>query len=199
MKKTLLLFGLCLMATACADDDATPTNSPNPTSGNKVLALKIDLLTNTFEGGKEMEFDATVDNFTIAADYDFPGDFGGVTLNYAEVSQPLFSGTIHWMGLGEMTYPVIDAPTAFAVMDNETPQPAAANFEVIAYSEYGYTQPYFEEAPDYNAIWDAVDHLQLVEDYRTANPTAKVQLFLYTPSVGGGDPTQWDWIVFLKN
>ncbi|MES2488027.1 MAG: hypothetical protein V4581_19020 [Bacteroidota bacterium] len=202
MKKTMLLFGLCAIFASCSDDDnSDPVNVILPVlDANKVLALKVDLLTNTFEGGKVLEFEGPTDTFTISADYNVPGDFGDITLKYNEVDANLFEGTIHWMGLGEITYPSFELPNAFAAIDNETAMPAANGFEFVSYgSEFGSPSPYYEENADLAAIWDAVDNLQLVKDYRITNPNAKVQLFLYTPSVGVGNPAEWDWIIFLKN
>jgi len=200
MKKTMLLFGLCALFASCADDDAAPANNPSPVTGNKVLMLKVDLLTNAFEGGKQLEFDAAVETFTISADYNVPGDFGDITLKYSELNASLFAGTIHWMGLGQITYPDFELSDTFTLMQGETAMPGANDFEFVGYGgELGSPSPYYQENADVAAIWDAVDNLQLVQDYRAANPGAKVQLFLYTPSVGVGDPAQWDWIIFLKN
>jgi len=196
MKKTLLLLGLCALAASCADDDALPANNPNPVAGNKVLVLKVDLLTNAFEGGKQLEFDSA-ENFTIASYYNAPGDFGDIKLRYNEVEGDLFAGTIHWMGLGQITYPEFEMPNAFTSMQGETAMPAATDFELVPVAQG--EPPYEWPDTNYGAIWDAIDNLQLVQDYRAANPGAKVQLFLYTPSVGVGNPAEWDWIIFLKN
>jgi hypothetical protein len=196
MKKTIILAGLCALFASCADDDANPGTLP-PVSGNKVLALKVDLLTNAFEGGKELEFNEAGD-FSVAIDYNAPGDFGDITLFYEEVQQPIFVGTIHWMGLGEITYPQFNTPDSFEVLGSAAAQPAEDDFYHIPYPTAA-SQPYYPYPPDLNAIWDAVDNLELVQAYRQANPSAKVKIFLYTPSVGDGNPEEWDWIIFIKN
>ncbi|MCW4468221.1 hypothetical protein OGH69_04515 [Flavobacterium sp. MFBS3-15] len=196
MKKTILLFGLTLAMslTACSDDD---TSTNQPAGNNKVLLLKVDLLTNTFEGGKELSFEEA-DTFTITPEYVSPADFGSIKLKYEETGETIFDGTIHWNGLGEMSYPAaLDAPSSFAVMDNEIAMPASSD---IVHVEYGDGETGFPFLTiDHEAIWESISHLQLVEDYRARNPNAKVNIFLYAPSVGIGDPADWDWFVILKN
>jgi len=196
MKKTILLFGLTLAMslTACSDDD---TSTNQPAGNNKVLLLKVDLLTNTFEGGKELSFEEA-DTFTITPEYVSPADFGSIKLKYEETGETIFDGTIVWNGLGRMTYPgTLDTPNSFNVMDNEVPVPESSQFQVVEFSGDGIG---FTLMPsDREAIWESISHLQLVEDYRTSNPDAKVTLFLYTPSMGMGNPMEWDWFVILKN
>jgi hypothetical protein len=198
MKNKILLFSAFLLLGACADDDSTTVDNPQNeiVTGNKVLLLKVDLTNSTFEGGKELSFEDH-DAFTISPVYNVPGDFGDITLKYAELDQPIFAGTIHWMGLGEMTYPeALTGAEEFEATDVAVPMPAQSDFEIV---EYDGLQPYFIETLDYNAIWNAIDNLQIVSDYRATNPDAKVRLFLYSPSVGVGNPLEWDWYVIFKN
>jgi hypothetical protein len=195
MKKIFLLAGLCGLMASCADDNNNTTNTPPDVSGNKVLALKVDLLTNTFEGAKVLEFDS-LDDFTVAVDYNPPGDFGDVTLNYAEAQQPLFAGSIIWMGTGQITYPDFEPASAFESSNGAAIQPANEDFELIANGE-GEAAPW--QSLEYASIWDAIDNLEVVKAYRVANPNAAVKLYLYTPSVGVGNPEEWDWIIFIKN
>ncbi|WP_294818186.1 hypothetical protein [uncultured Flavobacterium sp.] len=199
MKKKFLFLGLGLAAlfTGCADDDALPANDANPVNGNKVLMLKVDLLTNTFEGGRQLSFEEA-ESFTITPEYVSPGDFGSIKLKYEETGETIFDGTIVWNGLGQMSYPeTLDVPNSFAVMNNETAMPDPEDFVHVEYGEGEIGFPFL--TIDHQGIWDAVDNLQLVEDYRASNPGAKVNIFLYAPSVGIGDPAQWDWFVILKN
>lgn len=190
MKKSILLLVAGVLMVACSGDSNTMVDEEN-----KVLLLKVDLLTNTFEGGKELFFPDN-ENFTISTVYHPPGDFGDITLNYDEVNMPIFAGGIIWMGLGEITYPEsMDAPEEFTLTQTEAEMPAPSEFALVYYEEFAN----YPEVIDYESIWDAVDNLNLVKLYRIINPQAKVNLFLYTPSVGIGDPADWDWIVILKN
>ncbi len=196
MKKKFLFLGLGLafLFTACADDDAS---SNQPSGNNKVLLLKVDLLTNTFEGGKELSFEEA-EAFTISPEYVSPGDFGSIKLKYQETGETIFDGSIVWNGLGQMTYPAaLNAASSFAVTDNEAAMPESDDFVHVGYGEGETGLPFV--TIDHEAIWESINNLQLVEDYRVSNPDAKVNLFLYTPSVGFGNPEEWDWFVILKN
>jgi len=197
MKKTILLFALSALFAACSEDDAQPVQAQNEVDiENKVLLLKVDLLTHAFEGGKELIF-PEADGFTIETDYLSPGDFGNITLKYAEVDQMIFDGTIHWMGLGNMNYPEnLDAPETFSIVEDAAEMPALSGFELVSYGNEGITVPI---EPDHQLIWNSIDNLTQVKAYRQSNPEAKVHLFLYTPSVGIGNPEEWDWYVILKN
>jgi hypothetical protein len=198
MKKIILLLSLSTMLFAsCAEDDAAPVSNNNEANiENKVLMLKVDLQTHQFEGGKELVF-PEAEGFTITTDYVSPGDFGSIKLNYAEVEQPIFDGTITWMGLGERSYPEnIDPADSFTVIEDGVAMPELSDFELV---DYGEGAGVADQWVDHQSIWAAIDNLQQVQAYRQSNPDAKVHLFLYTPSVGIGDPADWDWYVILKD
>lgn len=197
MKNKLLLMGLCLSVMACSDDNSDPVDE-NPQSGNKVVLLKVDATNFAFEGGKELTFEEA-SSFTISHEYNLPGDFGSIKLKYEELDAPIFDGDIHWMGLGGMNYPeAIDPVSSFESIATAVPMPDESLRELVLYDEFVPVDewPY---AANYEQLWDAVDNLQIVKEYREANPGAKVHFFLYTPSVGVGDPAEWDWFIILKN
>lgn len=198
MKNKLLFMGLCLTVMACSDDNSNPVNEENPQAGNKVILLKVDATTFAFEGGKELTFD-DASTFTISHEYNLPGDFGSIKLKYEELNAPIFDGDIHWMGLGGMNYPeAIDPVSSFEPITTAVPIPDASLRELVLYDEFVPVEdwPY---AANYEVLWGAVDNLEIVKEYREANPNAKVHFFLYTPSVGGGNPAEWDWFIILKN
>ncbi|GGB85774.1 hypothetical protein GCM10007424_27330 [Flavobacterium suaedae] len=193
MKNFILSLGLVALLASCSSDDSNPVQE-TPTA-NKVVMLKVDLETNVFEGGKELTF-PEANSFTISTIYNEPGDFGDITLKYEEVNETIFAGDIVWMGLGEMTYPeTLNTADDFLSVDETVAFPMEDNFQIIEYSEYNY----YPESIDYSAIWGAIDNLQIVQEYRDSNPDSKINLFLYTPSVGVGNPAEWDWYVILKN
>lgn len=195
MKNKILLMGLGLLLVACSDETTAPVEKVKE---NKVLMLKVDLLTSAFEGGKELTFEEA-SAFTIGVDYESPGDFGGIKLKYQELNAPLFEGTIHWMGLGEMSYPEIDPPSAFSTSEILVMLPGENQREVIQYLPDAMPLDEWPYQPDYETLWSAVSSLHIVRDYRAANPNSKVNFFLYTPSVGVGNPADWDWFIILKN
>lgn len=159
---------------------------------SKILLLKVDYLTNSFEGGKELLFSQSSENFTIATQYTPPGDFGNIKLIYEEINKVIFDGDIIWMGLGHINYPQNILP--------------ASEFRYVMTCDYVMPEGGFENVfnpqgafYDYSQIWTSVQGLVKVREYLRSNPDATVKLFLYTPSVGVGNPEDWDWILFLKN
>lgn len=194
-------MGVAALAISCSSDAAAPVDQPvavNPVTEpaeNKVMLLKVNFQDYAFEGGVELTF-PEADTFTISSDYAAPGDFGSIILNYAETGQPLFMGEIVWAGLGHMIYPcAMNTPDMFEPASQAIPMPAVSNFVTVDYDEFAI----YPDVIDYQSIWSAVDDLALVKQYREQNPNADVHLFLYTPSVGVGDPAEWDWYVILKN
>jgi len=211
MKNALLLLGLCMAFASCSEDENQPLDNTNPVTtenpenpanpgggDNNVLLLQVDATTYAFEGGKELTFDAA-STFTIATDYVSPGDFGSVKLRYDELDATIFDGTITWMGFGERSYPeTIDAAESFTTLDEALAMPELSQFYEVELGE-SEGEGLQSMDPDLQALWGAIDNLEAVKDYREINPDAKIGLFLYTPSVGIGNPEEWDWFVILKN
>ena len=166
------------------------TNEPM-TNGN-VLMLKVDYLTDTFEGGYEFTFDNVPNSFTIRREYKSPGDFGYVKFFYYETGDILFHGSIIWDGEGQIHFP--ENLLSVAEFD-------AVHSENLVIPKNGFENIMAEFQPnnvDYEPIWGRVQNLVKVREYLKANPEQKVKIFLYTPCVGGGNPEHWDWILFLK-
>lgn len=159
---------------------------------SKVLVLKVDYLTNQFEGGTELTFTKSSPNFNIQPIYISPGDFGNISMIYQDINELLFDGSIVWMGKGYIKYPRNFIP--------------ANRFELVLTSDYVIPKNGFENVfnsnntnYDYSPIWSSVQSLVKVREYIRSNPNSTAKLFLYTPSVGVGNPEDWDWIIFLKN
>lgn len=159
---------------------------------SKVLVLKVDYLTNQFEGGTELTFTKSSPNFNIQPIYISPGDFGNISMIYQDINELLFDGSIVWMGKGYIKYPRNFIP--------------ANRFEIVLTSDYVIPKNGFENVfnpnntnYDYSPIWSSVQSLVKVREYLRSNPNSTAKLFLYTPSVGAGNPEDWDWIIFLKN
>lgn len=203
-KITLLLVLLAFCFGCSSEDHPAIDNSPAPNTAkpgrnipqqnavlNKAMLLKVDYLTQTFEGGKELIFPNNP-NFNLIWEYNAPSDFGSVTLVYADEGQPIFEGTIVWMGLGAMSYPPSLMPASSFATGGALPMPNINTFLFMDYSQTNFTVPYA-------AIWDAIKNLQVVAQYRLTNPNAPIRIFVYTPSVGVGNPADWDYFVLLKN
>lgn len=206
--KIIFLVSAVLLLLGCSTDQGNTLEIPGQPENrqaqnspqhfpyaNKIVLLKVDFLTHNFEGGKELVFKGA-QNFTIASIYQSPGDFGGISLKYAELNETFFEGTIHWMGLGQMQYPEqLDSADAFQTIGNTVPMPNAALLATVAYDEFAY----YPDPMPCAEIWNAIENLQVVAQYRGSNPNGMVNIFLYTPSVGVGNPEDWDYFVILKN
>lgn len=191
MKKILyfLVFISLTIFSGCDDHD---TDCDLDNSTNKVLMLKVDYTTFNIEGVKEFQFDQQTDTFTIVSDYMSTKDFGYIRLMYKELNQQLFYGTIWWDGLGEMIFPAsLDSPENLESVPTDD----------VIFPINGFNSAYlvFYSDLDFFNIWLNVQHLEKVRQYLHMNPNQTVNMFLYTPSVGGGDPLEWDYFVFLKN
>jgi hypothetical protein len=180
------LSALFIISAGCTDKE-----KENEESNNHVLMLIVDYTTNIFEGGKELSFNKNNSTFTITYDYNPPGDFGDIKLFYSELKEMLFYGTIIWMGCGKIEYPENLLPA-----DHFAP----TFTEDYIFPTNGFETVFHEDTRDdeYTTIWSSVQNVIKAREYLSSNPSQKVKIFFYTPSVGLGNPADWKWILFLK-
>jgi hypothetical protein len=175
----IALFFLALLG--CTKDDSC-----------KILLLKVDYMTNTFEGGHEQVLSERIagsDTIPIMVEYAPPGDFGNIRLIYKPTSETIFDGSIIWMGTGKISYPKsFYDPSNYPKLSNQINLP---NSSQIQY--FNYFSP---KNLDYSNIWESINDLKIVLEY--LNSQKKIVFFLYTPSVGAGDPNTWDWFVIFN-
>lgn len=191
MKAKILLFTLLSILFGCNSSEMNTDVDFETEAASQVLMLKVDYTTNTFKGATVLNFTKKTENFTIEKEYVEPSDFGSIKLVYKELDKLLFFGTIHWMGLGKMTFPEKWEPAS----DFKT-----TDLKDIAQPHNVFTNLFDpqNQKPDYSKAWHSVQKLVKVREYLTANPNQAVNLFLYTPSVGAGNPDDWYWVIFLK-
>lgn len=164
-------------------------DNPNKT---KILLLRVDYLTKTFEGGKELILETPTyigDSLPILIDYQAPGDFGNIALSYKTVDYKIFEGSIIWMGCGEINYPAFNTSSHFSTQATEIEMPDTSAIQYI-HTEKSIV------SDDLIAIWNSVNHLKAVSEY--AKSHKKIGLFLYTPSVGIGNPADWDYFLLFN-
>lgn len=192
MKNILCFLVLIPLVIFSGCDDSDSDHHHENHAKNKVLMLKIDYNTFTLEGYKEFQFDLQTDSFTIVREYQEPSDFGYIRFIYKELNQQLFYGTMWWDGLGNVIYPTaLDPIDDFeSVTTNDVVFPLNGFTNLFSYN--------ISSMPFFN-IWLNIQHLVIVRQYLDSNPNQKVYMFLYTPSVGFGDPLEWDYYIFLKN
>lgn len=186
MKRIFYILLLCSLMTACSKEISKLHD-------NQLLLLQVDYVTHTFEGGKVLSIDSeitAVDTIPIIVNYLPAGDFGNISLFYESEDQMIFDGSIIWMGTGERKFPVDFASVNdFSTIENPIPKPDNSKFQFIH-------QNSLLEDFDYQSIWDAISNLEVVEEHLTSHK--KIGIFLYTPSVGAGDPNTWDYYVILN-
>jgi len=195
--KFLTLFILVLPFLSC-QKEGTPTTTYTEyniekDTVNKVLILKLRYLDYSFVGGYELEFPDT-NSFTLNTNYYSPGDFGSVNVYYQEFNELLFDGTIIWMGTGQQTFPqtIIDSNNFESIPINY-PLPDTNSFVKLLDDTYNIDVGFHSQ------LWDAINNLKIVHQYRYNSPNSNINLLKYTPSVGSGNPEDWYWYVFLKN
>ena len=187
--KLVIHVALFLTFLSCSKKNTQPVATSS--NSNTVLVLKVDYNTNQFEGGKELSFADTCSKMTLTNEYVAPGDFGSIKLKYQELNEIIFDGTMVWAGLGRVNYPqnLLNANLFDRVMTTDYVSPIAGFENVFNPDSIIY---------NYNPIWTSVQNLVKVRQYLYSNPNATVKLFLYTPSVGMGNPADWDWYIFMK-
>ena len=90
-------------------DSAWSVSEDNITEDyNSIVILKVDYMTNKFEGGYEQQINSEItdaDTIPITIKYKAPGDFGNISLYYKPTNDLLFDGSIIWNGTGTINYP----------------------------------------------------------------------------------------------
>jgi len=183
--KTLKFLALFFILLGCTKDDNNDRC--------KILLLRVDYMTNTFEGGHEQILSMEItdsDTIPIIVDYDPPGDFGNIKLYYEPTNELIFNGSIIWMGTGEIYYPesFLD-PSQYSTLSNVLDLPDISRIQNLYYD-------IDDEPIDYSNIWGSINELEIVSEYLQSHK--KIIFFLYTPSVGVGDPNTWDWFVIMN-
>lgn len=180
----IFIFLVALLFQGCDKDEVDKSN--------RILLLQVDYVTNVFEGGKELKISnnfTSSDTIPIVVDYKAPGDFGNITLYYEPTNEMIFDGSIIWMGTGEIKFPnEFLTADEFPLMDTFLEEPELTKFQTIFFNLNN-------QSINYNAIWSSINKLGIVDEYLKSDK--KIGLFLYTPSVGVGDPNEWDWFVIL--
>lgn len=185
-KKTITRFLGVVLLFGCSKDNLIDE------SKNNLLILKIDYVTGKFEGAIEQALtgEANSDSIPIRVNYRKPGDFGDISLYYLPSNQLVFNGSIIWMGRGEISYPQnFRSANNFKHLDAAISQPDADRFQVIFYN-------LVNNPIDYAKIWNSIRKLKIVSEYLRGNK--RIGVFLYTPSVGVGDPADWDWFIVMQ-
>ncbi len=98
------------------------------------------------------------------------------------------------MGTGKMNFPekLVPADKFNKVITEDLVIPSNGFENIFNPDNHDLTYEYYYE------IWLRVQNLTKAREYLRVNPLQKVKVFLYTPSVGVGNPLDWNWIVYLQ-
>lgn len=189
MKTNLLILSFIPLLWSCHSENHLSEKKDKAL--DQVLLLKVDYLTNTFEGGLEFVFSQQSDDFTIETEYKFADNWGYIRIKYKELGETLFEGTTYLDKVGEMIYPkdLLPANMFKAQITQDFVSPVNG-FEKI-FNPQNLDLDYFN-------AWHTVQSLLKTREYLKENPSQKVKLFLYTPCMGKANPQNWRWIIFLK-
>ena len=117
-----------------------------------------------------------------------PGDFGGAALVDGRSGELVFAGEIHWMGTGQLLYPMPLGDPADLQLLTGAP--------VIAPTSYEYALWGYEDTAVGDAALDAVRNMELVNQW-VAWCTYDALVMLHPYSEGAYNPMSADLIVLL--
>ena len=194
-KSFLYIITLSILITSCSKNDTLTHGDPIPSDNNKMLLLKIDYNTLVFEEGIELNFNSLgmYDSIPLDVQINEPGDFGDITILHSPTSDSVFFGTVIWAGLGERMFPETMSPASIFISSPVlAPTALPENYTVKLINSSTSEEL---ELIDFESIWDAISHLESVENY--AQNDIHLALLKYTPSVGVGNPEEWDWYLMI--
>ena len=176
-------------------DDFTESDLETADLQKHILISKVDYLTFRYKGFYALNVtnkQNSGDEIPFVAEYHAPSDFGYVKLFYRNTDNLLMDGTIIWSGCGELSFP--DHFRAGLPMDNGLPYPGQSRFAFI--NDLGQYETVTDEN-ELKYIWQSVSRQKEFQRYY-GNSSKKVAVYLYTPSVGIGDPADWYYLVFTE-
>ena len=206
--KMMGVFFLAVLTLSCEKEPVAPdTPEPAPVEiaiprcDSTILIMKVDYQTFQYEGYTTVNVDS-VNNFSdtipFFSEYCPPCDFGYVKLFYENPNHLLFYGSIFWMGCGNLIF-----PTSFMELPAQTTGLTfPGNDRICLIDDTGTQQSLLWFAGVVNEtiienVWESISK-QPEFQYYYSKTNKKVAMYLYTPSVGGGNPADWDFIIFVE-
>ena len=176
-------------------DDFTESDL-RPTDLQKhILISKVDYLTFRYKGFYALNVTNklnTGNEIPFVADYRSPGDFGYIKLYYRNTNNLLMDGTIIWSGCGELNFP--ESFRAGQRLSNVLPYPGQSRIAFI--NEEGHYTTVSDDT-ELQRIWHTLSRQKEFRHY-FGRTSKKVAVYLYTPSVGVGNPADAYYLVFTE-
>ena len=163
-----------------------------------IMVMKVDYLTFANRGYTTINVaDKTDGGDTIPfhAVYRSPGDFGFIKLYYKQENPAnlLFSGSIIWMGCGEMDY-----PANWVTGRANHLHMAYPGQEKFSFIDEGGTYQKVTDETELRKVWESVSITEAFQWFYSRSGK-RAAVYLYTPSVGIGNPADWYYLVFVEN
>ena len=185
------IFGLLLLGFACSEPRSV--QPPAGVTTSDLIGVQVDFQTGVVEGGAyyaNIVLPNAPDSLPIGLkSYTPAGDFGNIQWEWKPSQELLFNGDIVWMGLGTRIVPeFLTAPEDLGWKATAAAAPDSAQQQWLA-------QKWNENLPiDVATLWSEVLHLPCFHNRREGLPIA---IYLYTPSVGIGDPATWKYWIWI--
>ena len=178
-------------------DEFPESDLPEEDLHKNILISKVDYLTFRPRGFYAMNVQNPVSSgneIPFVAQYQAPGDFGWFKLFYQNTDNLLAYGSIVWMGCGELEFP--ESFRAGQKLNSGLPYPGQSK---IAYINDGGQYCTVDAAQEVGLqrIWQTLSKQEEFQHYYN-NSHKKVAVYLYTPSMGIGDPADWYYLVFTE-
>lgn len=176
-------------------DDFTESDLQETDLQKHILISKVDYLTFRYKGFYALNVTNKLNSgneIPFLSQYQSPGDFGYIKLFYRNTNNLLMDGTIIWAGCGELNFP--DNFRAGLPMDNGLPYPGQNRIAFI--NDGGHYETVTDER-ELQYIWQSVSRQKEFQHYY-GNSSKKVAVYLYTPSVGVGNPADAYYLVFTE-
>lgn len=176
-------------------DDFTEIDLQETDLQKHILISKVDYLTFRYKGFYALNVTNKLNSgneIPFVSQYQAPGDFGYIKLFYRNTDNLLMDGSIIWSGCGELNFP--NNFRAGLPMDNGLPYPGESRISFI--NNGGHYETVTDER-DLQYIWQSVSRQKEFQHYY-GNSSKKVAVYLYTPSVGVGNPADAYYLVFTE-
>jgi hypothetical protein len=188
--KFLFFLGLFILAISCKKKEVL-----KPSELKKVFLLKVDYASNKFLGGKEFSYllnSSTADSLPITRRIITNSISNRLILRYGTNLDTIFDGTEIINGQGKVNFPsAFDNAIFYFKNQTNLTKPDNSKFQVLYYN--------ISSVPiEYDSIWKGVRNLEIVQSYVTKNPSSKIGLFLFQPSLVEQNPGDWKWYLIFR-
>ena len=178
-------------------DEFPESDLPEEDLHKNILISKVDYLTFRPRGFYAMNVQNPVSSgneIPFVAQYQAPGDFGWFKLFYQTTDNLLAYGSIVWMGCGHLEFP--ETFRAGQKLNSGLPYPGQSKIAFIN-DEGQYCTVSAAQEVGLQRIWQTLSKQEEFQHYYN-NTHKKVAVYLYTPSMGLGDPADWYYLVFTE-